>query len=265
MFELNTFLAGGLVLLVSACLVWLISIVKHDVSIVDSFWSVMFVLVFFMYSWSAPHVDLRGIVTGILLLVWAARLSMYITWRNWGDNEDHRYRAIRQKYEPHFWLKSLLIIFIFQAVLAWIVSLPLLAILTATSKVGIFDYIAMAMIIFGISFESIADWQLHRFKSQPDNHGKVLNQGLWRYSRHPNYFGEFCVWWGFYFLALAGGGWWSVISPLLMTFLLLKFSGVALLESNIGQRRPKYSEYVRSTNAFFPGPQRTVRLGGGSL
>ena len=263
MFELNTFLAGGLVLLVSACLVWLISIVKNDVSIVDSFWSVMFVLVFLVYvGTTAPQLDPRELVAGILLLFWAARLSVYITWRNWGKTEDHRYRAIRHKYEPHFWLKSLFIIFIFQAVLAWIVSLPLLAIVSVSSKIGILDFIAIALIIFGIAYESIADWQLYRFKTQAANQGKVMNQGVWRYSRHPNYFGEFCIWWGFYFLALAVGGWWSVISPLLMTFLLLKFSGVALLESDIGQRRPKYAEYIRSTNAFFPGPQRMTASGG---
>jgi steroid 5-alpha reductase family enzyme len=108
------------------------------------------------------------------------------------------------------------------------------------------------VVIFGLYWESVADWQLSRFKANPENRDRVLDTGLWHYSRHPNYFGEFCVWWGFYFIALAGGAWWSIASPLLMSLLLFKVSGVALLEKTIVERRPHYQRYIKRTNAFFP-------------
>ena len=110
--------------------------------------------------------------------------------------------------------------------------------------------------VFGFTFEVLADWQLQRFKAVPSNQGRVLRQGLWRYTRHPNYFGECCLWWGLYLIAVAAGGWWSIVSPLLMTLLLLKVSGVALLEQTIGDRRPGYADYVRRTSAFLPLPRR---------
>jgi steroid 5-alpha reductase family enzyme len=109
---------------------------------------------------------------------------------------------------------------------------------------------------FGIVFESIADLQLARFKSNPNNRGHVMDRGLWRYSRHPNYFGEFVIWWGAYAIALGTGAWWTIVSPLIMSFLLLRFSGVTLLEKDIGDRRPDYAAYRQRTNAFFPGPPR---------
>ena len=100
------------------------------------------------------------------------------------------------------------------------------------------------------------DWQLSRFKADPSNNGKVLDTGLWRYTRHPNYFGNACIWWAFWLFAVAAGAWWTIFAPLLMTFLLLRVSGVAMLERTISDRRPAYAEYIRSTNAFFPGPRR---------
>jgi steroid 5-alpha reductase family enzyme len=102
----------------------------------------------------------------------------------------------------------------------------------------------------------VGDWQLARFKADPANAGQVMDRGLWRHTRHPNYFGDFCVWWGLYLLALSAGAWWSIVGPLIMSFLLLRFSGVRLLERDIGERRPAYAEYVRRTNAFFPGPRK---------
>jgi len=265
MFDLNAYLLGGYALLLSACLIWLLSVIKKDVSIVDSFWAVMFVVVFVVYFINVSEMGSRGLVAGVLLLAWATRLSGYITWRNWGEGEDRRYQDIRRKYSPHFWLKSLFIIFIFQGILAWIVSMPLIAIITGSTAITSLDHIAILVIGFGIIYESIADWQLHKFKSQPSNHGKVMDKGVWRFSRHPNYFGEFCVWWGFYLMAVASGGWWSIISPLVMSFLLMRFSGVALLESDIVTRRPKYAEYIRSTNAFFPGLRRQAFTKGESI
>jgi steroid 5-alpha reductase family enzyme len=194
----------------------------------------------------------------VLVAVWAVRLSVYLTWRNWGEPEDRRYRRIRRHYEPGFTLASLYVIFGLQGLLAWIVSLPLLAAIAAPRSLGALDYAGVALWAVGIVFETVGDWQLARFKSDAANRGRVMDRGLWRYTRHPNYFGDTCVWWGFYLIALAGGGWWSFAGPLLMTFLLVRVSGVALLERDISERRPAYRDYILRTNAFMPGRPRTA-------
>jgi steroid 5-alpha reductase family enzyme len=120
------------------------------------------------------------------------------------------------------------------------------------------DYVGTGIIVFGVVFEAIGDWQLSRFKAKPENKSRVMQAGLWRHTRHPNYFGESCVWWGFYLLALAAGGWWTFVGPLLMTVMLLKVSGVALLEKDIAKRRPEYQRYIEQTNAFIPGPRKSL-------
>jgi steroid 5-alpha reductase family enzyme len=144
-------------------------------------------------------------------------------------------------------------VFLLQGALAWVISLPLLAAVAGIMPLALLDGVAAVVVLFGILFESIADAQLAAFKARPDSQGQVMDTGLWRYTRHPNYFGECCVWWGFYLFAVSAGGWWSIVSPLLMTILLLRVSGVTLLEKDIGERRPAYRDYVQRTNAFIPG------------
>ena len=163
---------------------------------------------------------------------------------------------MRRKFSPHFSIKSLFIVFLLQGTLAWIIALPLLAAITGSRPPNLLDGLAASLVIFGVLFESIADAQLAAFRSRPANQGRVMDKGLWRYTRHPNYFGECCVWWGFYLFAVAAGGWWSLLSPVLMTFLLLRVSGVTLLEKDIVERRPGYRNYVERTNAFIPGIPR---------
>ena len=194
----------------------------------------------------------------VLLLVaaWALRLSIFITVRNHGEPEDHRYRTIRKNNEPHFRFKSLYIVFGFQAVLAGFIAAPLLAAMSASAPLGWLDLLGVTLWLIGMFFEVVGDFQLASFKANPANRGKVLDTGLWRYTRHPNYFGEFTLWWGYFLFAVAAGGWWTVLSPALMSLLLLKVSGVALLERDISNRRPDYVEYIRRTNSFLPGPRR---------
>ena len=235
---------------------WLISVFKRDVSIVDSIWSLMFLGAAVVYLWNNNAIGLREALIFSLVLIWALRLAIYLTWRNWGQPEDYRYQQIRENNSPLFALKSLVIIFTLQALLAWLVSLPLLVSLSTTHSFSLLDGLALFLWLFGMTFETTADLQLYRFKSRTENRGKVLDSGLWRYSRHPNYFGEFCIWWGFYLFAVSSGGWWTVLSPLIMTFLLLRFSGVALLEKDIHERRPAYRAYIARTNAFIPGKPR---------
>ena len=238
----------------AAVCVWMVSLVRNDVSIVDSLWSLMFLLMLGVYSVLADTFGPRLLLILVLVATWALRLSIFIAVRNHGEPEDSRYVEIRRNNEPHFRFKSLYIVFGLQAVLAGFISLPLLVAASAASALGWLDFAGVTLWLIGMYFEVIGDWQLARFKADPLNSGKVLDTGLWRYTRHPNYFGEFTIWWGYFAVALSAGGWWTVLSPLLMTFLLLKVSGVALLEKSIGERRPEYARYVRETNAFFPGP-----------
>jgi steroid 5-alpha reductase family enzyme len=180
------------------------------------------------------------------------RLAVYITWRNWGEGEDRRYQAIRANNEPHFALKSLYIVFLLQAAIAWVVSLPLSTAIASNAEIGPLDYLGLAIWSLGLVFEAGGDLQLARFKADPENQGRVMDRGLWRFTRHPNYFGNACIWWGFGLIGVAAGSWWSLLSPLVMTVLLLKVSGVSLLEQDIGERRPAYADYIRRTNAFVP-------------
>ena len=242
-----------------ALMTWLASLVQHDVSLVDRVWSLIVAVPVAAYAWALPPGnDPRFAVMSVVLVFWAVRLAAYVTWRNWGHGEDRRYQAIRARNEPGFRAQE---------------RLPDLrapggaglARLDAISRSGgaarAVDAArlrsARSLAVFGFVFEAIGDQQLASFKADPANRGKVMDRGVWRYTRHPNYFGECCVWWGFFVMALSAGGWWAVLSPLLMTGLLLKVSGVALLEKDIGERRPEYRDYIRRTNAFFPGPPKS--------
>lgn len=257
--NLETYLLGLYAMLAFGAVGWLISLFRQNVTHVDSMWSLFFVIAGFVYAIQADVFNHRTLIVLILIVLWAVRLCVYLTWRNWGPHEDHRYAEIRKNNSPYFSVKSLYIIFGLQVVLAWLISLPILAATTSLSSINILDIVGIILIVFGLTWETLADWQLSVFKANPKNKDKVLDQGVWRYSRHPNYFGECCIWWGFFLIALATGAWWALLSPVLMTFLLLKFSGVALLEKDIGDRRPAYAEYIRSTNAFIPGSKKVVK------
>lgn len=256
MFELRVYLLGLAAQLAAAIAIWLVSVLKRDVSIVDSLWGPLFVLAALAYAWPLDALGTRATLALVLVALWALRLTLHITWRNHGAGEDYRYREIRRRNEPNFALKSLYLVFGLQAVLAWIVSAPFLATARGEVPLGPLDWLGVALVVAGLGMESVADWQLERFKRAADNRGRVLDRGLWRYSRHPNYFGECCVWWGFACLAFGTGAWWALVSPVLMTWLLLRVSGVALLEQTIGDRRPGYADYARRTSAFVPWPPR---------
>jgi steroid 5-alpha reductase family enzyme len=258
MFDLALWLQSLAVLAAFAAIGWLASLPLRNVSIVDVMWSLMFLLAAGVYAWGQETLTPRALLVLAMVAVWALRLALYIGWRNRGHGEDFRYQRIRARNEPGFAIKSLYLVFGLQAALAWVISLPLLAAVNSTAPLTPLDFAGIALWSVGLAFEAGGDAQLARFKADPGNRGKVMDRGFWRYTRHPNYFGDFCVWWGFFLLALAGGGWWSVIGPALMSFLLLKVSGVALLEKDIGRRRPEYRDYIRRTNAFFPGLPRAT-------
>ncbi len=254
---LPTFAWGLGVLALAAALTWLLSLYKGNVAIVDSLWSVMFIIAAYVYAYRLDAASARAELALVLVSIWGLRLAIHITWRNWGHGEDRRYQEIRARNEPNFAFKSLYLVFLLQAVLAAIISLPLLGAAASTTALNGLDYAGAILWLIGFVFEAGGDWQLSRFKADPNNKDKVMDQGFWGLTRHPNYFGDFCVWWGLYLIALAAGAWWSIVGPILMSVLLMRVSGVTLLEKDIGERRPKYADYVRRTNAFFPGlPKR---------
>lgn len=232
---------------------WLFSLLRSNVTHVDSMWSLFFLIAAITTALLASQLSMRALIVIVLVTIWALRLCIYLTWRNWGPHEDNRYATIRKNNEPYFWFKSIYIVFGLQTILAWIISISIYAATNSFSALNNLDFLAVALFIFGFAWEVLADTHLSQFKANPKNKGKVLDTGVWRFSRHPNYFGECCIWWAFFLFALASGAWWAVISPILMTLLLLKVSGVSLLEQTIVERRPTYAQYIKSTNAFFPG------------
>ena len=255
-FDFTLWLSALPVLIVAATITWLISLPLRNVAIVDALWSLMLFAAGVLYALDSDPRAPRLSLTLWLLAIWAARLSFFITARSAGKGEDRRYQETRALHQPRFALKSLYLVFWRQALLAWIISLPLLGAFASTRPLGLIDWLGALLWLTGFVFESVSDWQLARFRANPANAGAVMRAGLWSYTRHPNYFGEACIWWGFYCFALSAGAWWALPGPLLISFLLLRVSGVPRLEKDIGNRRPQYADYVLKTNAFFPGRPR---------
>lgn len=252
MFILEHYLLTLLPLLVLAFLGWLFSLKSNNVTVVDTLWGMFFLTatVFSFFLFAAP--SLRAYLVLALVIIWSCRLSIYLHIRNHNKAEDLRYQAIRKRNEPNFRMKSIYLVFLLQAVLAWVISLPLYVSIQSESPLNLFDWFGLALWIIGMCFQVIGDLQLARFKSDADNKGKVLIKGVWRYTRHPNYFGESCIWFAYGLIALGAGVWWGMISPILMTYLLIKVTGAALLEADIIERRPDYKDYIKTTNRFFP-------------
>lgn len=251
-----------LIILGLMVILWLVSLALRNSSIVDSFWGTGFVIANWLAFILTPDGDpARKWLIGVLVTLWGLRLSLYILWRNWGKPEDFRYQKWRKESGSIWWWKSLFQVFLLQGLLMWFICAPLLAAHAgdaAHSLTGL-DLLGAMLWLIGFYFEAAGDLQLTRFKSDPRNKGRVMQTGVWRYTRHPNYFGDAAQWWGFYLIALSAGGWWTIFSPLLMTLLLLRVSGVALLEKTL-ERRPGYREYAERTSAFVPWPPR--RTGG---
>ncbi len=241
-------------------LLWCASLRLKNVNLVDLFWGVGFALIGWISLWATGRTTPRTVLLVIMVTVWGLRLASYLAWRNHGKPEDHRYAAMRQKHGKRFPIVSLFTVFGLQGLLMWIIALPIQVGLSKNLSWHVGVAIGVMLWLIGLFFETLGDFQLARFKANPENRGQVMKQGLWRYTRHPNYFGDFLVWWGLYLAsAESGSWWWTVLGPLLMTFLLLRVSGVSLLESSLRKRVFGYEQYVRETSAFFPLPPRAVR------
>lgn len=252
------YLSAFLVIMSLMTTLWLVSVWLKNASIVDPFWSVGFMMACVYYYIQADGYAPRQTIVLGLTLVWGLRLFGYLFWRNWGKGEDFRYQEFRRRYgAERYWWVSFFQVFLLQGVLAWLISAPLWgAQVNNTNGLNLFDYLGIGVWIVGFVFEAGGDWQLAQFKKKPDSKGKLLTTGLWRYTRHPNYFGDAAVWWGFGLLSIAGGSYLPVLGSILMTLLIIKVSGVAMLEKSLAKTKPGYEEYIRRTSAFIPWPPK---------
>jgi steroid 5-alpha reductase family enzyme len=236
-------------------MLWLVSIRLKNVSIVDPFWGLGFIVVTILYNLLGEGFEVRKILVLAMVTIWGLRLSIYLFWRNSGKGEDFRYRQFRKDFgEKRYWWISYFQVFVLQGFLMWLISAPLLAAqyYGSAASLGWLDFLGILLWVVGFTFEAGGDFQLTLFKSNPENGGKVLNTGFWRYTRHPNYFGDAAVWWGYACICMAAGSFIPVLGSLLMTALIIKVSGVTLLEKTLKNSKPGYADYVRRTSAFIP-------------
>lgn len=234
---------------------WLISLIVKNVTIVDSLWGMGFVVIAWLTLYCSHSTAVRPWLIAALVTAWGMRLSLYLTWRNWGKGEDSRYEAWRNKSASTFWLQSLFKVFVLQALFLWVISLSMqFAQMSAVpERLTLWDIFGALLWLIGFCFEAAGDAQLAAFKADPKNRGKVMNRGLWAYTRHPNYFGEALIWWGIFIIGLSTpNSWWTVISPIVITAVLLKMTGIPLSEALLVERRPGYAEYIQKTSAFIP-------------
>ncbi len=239
--------------------VWLSSLYFRDASLVDRYWGAGFVIAAAVAFAVTTDADPRRYLLLGMVAIWGTRLSLYLTKRNWGHGEDYRYQSMRRRRGDSFPLISLVTVFGLQGALMWFIGLPIALAMASGSPEHLtpLDYIGGAIWLIGFTFESIGDAQLARFKANPENDGKVMDRGLWRYTRHPNYFGDALLWWGIYITCAATPyGRWAILSPIVMTFFLMKVSGVPMLERRLEKTRPKYADYVARTSGFIPWPPK---------
>jgi steroid 5-alpha reductase family enzyme len=256
--SLHILLGVNLTLVVLAMAsVWAYSVRIRDVSIVDVGWgangALIAVSTFLLADGALPR---RILLTGMAAF-WGIRLALHIGSRRRGAGEDFRYAAMREEHGESFPGRSFFTVFLLQALLIWAITIPVQAAQTsaAPARLTLLDFMGVGVWSLGYAIEAVADRQLRTFLADPENRGKVMDRGLWRYSRHPNYFGESLIWWGIFLVAAATpGGWLTIFSPLLMTFFLLKVSGVPLLERGLAERREGYREYMERTSLFIPWP-----------
>lgn len=250
------YLSGLALVLGLMSLLWLSSLWLKNASIVDIFWGIGFVLLAWLYLAQAEGgLPARQWLVVALASIWGLRLALYLLWRNWGKGEDFRYQALRRHAgADRFWWVSFFQVFLFQGLLMWLISAPLLGAQVASrgQQLTVWDGLAIGLWLIGFVFEAGGDWQLARFKADPANAGRLLTSGFWRWTRHPNYFGDACVWWAYGLFSIAAGQVLPAAGAVLMTLLLLRYSGVTLLERSLRRTKPGYEAYMARTSAFIP-------------
>lgn len=237
---------------------FLVSLVIKRQDIADILWGAGCIIIVLTSLVIVETVSLRSLVMGFLVIVWGGRLSTRIFLKRRGEPEDFRYRKLRDTWGRSFTLRSYFQVFILQGILMFVILTPVLYVIgqKQVSTISIPDLLGLFIWLIGFLLESVADYQLDSFKHKKYNRNQIIQTGLWRYSRHPNYFGEVVMWWGLYIMALAlPGGWLTIIGPVAITFLILKVSGIPLIEERY-KDNDKYQEYKKRTSAFFPMPPR---------
>lgn len=251
---MNPYIGSALLLLLFFTILFVVAQILKNNAIVDSFWGPSFLLVAVYTLIVATEPGIRSYVLTAMVLIWALRLFFYITVRNWNKPEDYRYINMRKRWGTSFpMLKAYLNVFVLQGVLSYIVGLPIISTNTSSlQSLTMINYVGILLWIIGFFFETVGDQQLKTFKAKSENKGKLMTEGLWAYTRHPNYFGESAMWWGIFFVSLAGlRDLFFIVSPIIMTLLLLYVSGVPLLEKKYKDRED-FKAYTRRTNKFFP-------------
>jgi steroid 5-alpha reductase family enzyme len=258
---MNYFVNLGIVLFAYLNVWFIISLIKKRNDVADIAWGIGFVILAWTSFVISGESGSRGILVGALVSIWGLRLALHIHIRNTGRAEDYRYAAWREAWGEWFYLRSYAQIYLLQGILLFVVALPILLInKSAGSAIGLLDVAGVAIWLFGFVFETVGDAQLLKFMHEPANKGRLMQSGLWRYTRHPNYFGEVTQWWGIWLIALSvPNGWITVIGPLTITILILKVSGIPMLERKM-EKNPEFAEYKLGTSAFFPLPPRKNRI-----
>lgn len=226
--------------------------IKNNNAVVDIAWGLGFVLVaWFTFIFSSY--SLINIIITLLISLWGLRLGYYLFKRNWNKSEDYRYVNMRKNWFKYPRLQAYLKVYMLQMVLMFAVSLPVIFINNTSNinNINLISYLGVFVWIVGYFFEVLGDYQLRKFVSKQENKGKIMKSGLWKYTRHPNYFGEATMWWGIYILAFSVKGYYTIISPLLITYLLLFVSGVPLLEKKY-KNNLEFIEYAKETSVFIP-------------
>lgn len=256
----DVMLFSAIAILITMSTTWVISIVIKNASIVDIVWGLGFVVVAWVSRVVGDGVEARQWLLTVMVSLWGLRLAGYLAWRNIGHGEDYRYKNMRKHWGSRFPIVSLVTVFGLQGTLMWIVSLPVqLGQADDTPDVGALAVVGALVYLVGLFFEVVGDAQLTRFKSDPANAGKVMDRGLWRYTRHPNYFGDACVWWGIAIVATeTGSGAWGLVGAAVMTVFLRRVSGVTLLERSLKKRREGYEDYIARTSPFIPRPPKKI-------
>jgi steroid 5-alpha reductase family enzyme len=233
--------------------VFLIAILAKDNSIVDVGWGPGFILVAVVTFFLRPGFEARHVLITVLVLIWGLRLATHIFLRNWGRGEDFRYAKWRKDWGRWFIPRSFFQVFMLQGIFMLLISSPTILVNRSRERgLTMLDALGGLVWLTGFLFEAVGDYQLKRFKQKPESRGKIMAAGLWKYTRHPNYFGEAVLWWGIWLVALSvDSGWAAIISPLTISFLLLKVSGVAMLEKKYAGNE-EFAAYARRTSPFFP-------------
>lgn len=252
---MNYYATLALVLFGYMTLWFIISLIKKRNDVADVTWGMGFILMAWTAFSLSTDFGIRGLVVNALVSIWGFRLAWHIHSRNKGKAEDYRYLAWRKEWGVWFYPRSYVQVYLLQGALLFLIVLPVLLIHTNTGgALGVLDVIGIAVWMFGFYFEVVGDAQLARFLKNPANKGHLMQGGLWSYTRHPNYFGEVTQWWGLWLVALSvPGGLLSIVGPLTITFLILKVSGVPLLEKKM-EENPEFAEYKRKVSMFFPLP-----------